>query len=69
MANPTNYAKPSIAPSGYGIEKSAADASFRLLENGDFRLLENGNKRLLESGIINSINYIAGSVTNATNYS
>jgi len=65
MVNATNYTKPSVNPTGYGIRNISTDAL--LLQNGDYLLLQNGGKLLLGKGELKTTNYTKPTI-NATNY-
>jgi len=62
----TNFVKPSINASGFGVKNISTDAL--LLQNGDYLLLQNGDKLLLGDGELKTTNFTKPSI-NATNYS
>lgn len=59
MTNPTNYAKPSVNPTGFGNRPTSTD--ILLLQAGDDLLLQDDStKILIESGEFISANFVAG---------
>jgi hypothetical protein len=64
----TNFTKPSVSASGFGIIDTDTDAL--LLQNGDYLLLQDGESHLLlgGSGELNPINFAKPSIS-STNFS